>query len=287
MSATAREDELLDVAHEAARAAAAELLMRFGHGQHRVRAKSGPTDLVSEADVAAEAAIRGVLVVRRPHDRILGEEGGASGDGELRWVVDPLDGTINFLFGIPLFAVSVACEDEDGSLAGIVLDPVRDECFAATRSGDPTLNGTRIHASGREELSTALVATGFSYDAGVRARQAVVLTRVLPRVRDIRRAGAAALDLAWSACGRFDAYYERGVQAWDIAAGGLIASRAGFEMRELEPSGEDPFGVLVAPAALIDELWGLVTADADADGGAGGVAGQREQGRREQGRGVS
>ncbi len=129
-----------------------------------MRAKSSPTDLVSDADLAAEAAVRDVLAARRPGDSILGEEGGETGDGELRWIVDPLDGTINFLFGIPVFAVSVACEDASGTLAGVVLDPVRDECFEATRQGQPTLNGEPIRSSGRAELSTSLVATGFGYD---------------------------------------------------------------------------------------------------------------------------
>jgi myo-inositol-1(or 4)-monophosphatase len=268
------EDALLAVATTAARAAADELLPRFGHRQEGVRTKSGPTDLVSDADVAAETAIRRVLSEQRPGDAVLGEEGGESGGehtgserdahgssvgGEgLRWVVDPLDGTINFLFGIPAFAVSVACEDAEGTVAGVVLDPIRDECFAATRGGEPTLNGERIEASGRSELATALVATGFSYDAAVRARQAEVVTRVLPRVRDIRRVGAAALDLVWCACGRFDAYYERGVHRWDFLAGALVASRAGLEVRELEEAGENPFGVLAAPAALVDDLTSLV-----------------------------
>jgi myo-inositol-1(or 4)-monophosphatase len=252
------EDELLGVAHEAARAAAAELVPRFGHAQAGIETKSGPTDLVSAADLAAESAIRRVLASRRPDDAILGEEGGATGDGERRWVIDPLDGTTNFLFGVPQFAVSVACEDSDGMLVGVVLDPIRDECFAATRSTGPTLNGSGITASGRDDLATALVATGFAYDASVRARQAVALERVLPRVRDIRRAGAAALDLAWCACGRYDAYYERGVKPWDHAAGGLIASRAGLAVLELEAGEDGPEGLVAAPAVLLDELMGLI-----------------------------
>jgi myo-inositol-1(or 4)-monophosphatase len=255
---SASEEELLAVAHEAARAAAAELQPRFGHRQPGIRAKSGPTDLVSEADLAAEAAIRAVLAERRPGDAILGEEGGETGDGDLRWVIDPLDGTINFLFGIPQFAVSVACEDRDGVFIGVVLDPIREETFAATRSGPPTLDGAEISGSDRDDLSRALVATGFGYDADVRARQAAALTRVLPRVRDIRRAGAAALDLAWCACGRYDAYYERGVKAWDHAAGGLIAARAGFELRVLQDGAEGPAGLLAAPGTLVDELLALV-----------------------------
>ncbi|HEY2161721.1 MAG TPA: inositol monophosphatase family protein, partial [Solirubrobacteraceae bacterium] len=196
--------ELLDVAMEAARAAASELTARFGDRQQGVTTKSTPTDLVSEADVAAEAAVREVLGRRRPDDRVLGEEGGATGAGELRWLVDPLDGTINYLFGIPAFAVSIACEDGSGGLAGVVLDVARGEWFSATRSGNAVMNGEPISPSGRDELAKALVATGFGYDADVRSQQAAVVARVLPRVRDIRRVGAAALDLAWCACGRFD-----------------------------------------------------------------------------------
>lgn len=254
----APEDELLSVAHEAARAAAAELMPRFGHRQQGIRAKSSPTDLVSDADLAAEAAIRRVLAERRPADAVLGEEEGATGDGALRWVIDPLDGTINFLFGIPQFAVSVACEDADGGLVGVVLDPVRDETFAAARSAPATLNGAEIRASTQDDLATALVSTGFGYEAGVRARQAAVVSRVLPRVRDIRRAGAAALDLAWCACGRYDAYYERGLKLWDHAAGGLIAARAGLTVQDLPAAGEDPAGLVAAPPALIGELRALI-----------------------------
>ena len=252
------EDELLSVALAAAKAAAGELLPRFGHRQQQIRAKSSPTDLVSEADLSAEEAIRAVLSDRRPGDAILGEEGGATGDGDLRWVIDPLDGTTNFLFGVPQWAVSVACEDAEGGLVGVVLDPVRNECFAATRSGPPTLDGEQIAASGQEDLATALVATGFAYEAAVRARQAEVLIRVLPRVRDIRRAGAAALDLAWVACGRYDAYWERGTKPWDTAAGGLIAQRAGLALHRLPESEDGPAGVLVASAPLALELRGLV-----------------------------
>jgi myo-inositol-1(or 4)-monophosphatase len=250
--------ELLSVADEAARAAAAELMSRFGHRQAEIRSKSSPTDLVSEADVAAETAIRAVLASRRPQDAILGEEGGATDGGELRWVIDPLDGTTNFLFGFPQFAVSVACEDAVGGLVGVVLDPVRGERFSATRSTVPTLNGSEISCSQRPDLGTALVATGFSYDAGERARQAEVLGRVLPRVRDIRRAGAAALDLVWAACGRVDAFYERGVKVWDIAAGSLIAQRAGLTVTPLAAGALEPAGVVAAPPALADELLGLV-----------------------------
>jgi myo-inositol-1(or 4)-monophosphatase len=258
------EADLLEIAREAAEAAASELLARFGDGGNRegLRTKSTPTDLVSDADVAAEAAIQAVLREHRPTDAVLAEEGGrsdGSGSSGLRWLVDPLDGTVNFVFGIPAFAVSIACEDDGGTLVGVVLDPVREECFEATRSGAARLNGEDIVVSERaSDLSLAMVATGFAYDAAMRARQAAVLARVLPRVRDIRRVGAAALDLCWAACGRFDAYYERGLNPWDLAAGGLIAERAGLAVHALRAVGEDPDGVVAAPPGLIEELRGVV-----------------------------
>lgn len=253
------ERELLAVARDAAEAAATELRPRFGERARGVRSKSSPTDLVSDADLAAESAIRSVLAARRPDDAILAEEGGATDGGEVRWVVDPLDGTINYLFGIPAFAVSIACEDGSGPLAGVVLDPSRDECFAATRSGEPTLNGEPMAGDRRaESLDVAMVATGFGYNPVIRAQQADVLVRLLPRVRDIRRVGAAALDLCWCACGRFDAYYERGLNPWDVAAGGLIASRAGLVVRDLAANGDEPAGIVAAPEALIDELVELI-----------------------------
>ncbi len=254
------EQQLLAVAREAADAAAEELRGRYGERARGVRSKSGPTDLVSDADLAAEAAIRSVLGARRPDDAILGEEGGeTAGEGELRWVVDPLDGTINYLYRIPAFAVSIACEDASGTLAGVVLDPISGERFEATRSGEPTLNGDPIHRDGRaESLDLAMVATGFNYDAGVRARQADVMLRLLPRVRDIRRVGAAALDLCWCACGRYDAYFERGLNPWDVAAGSLIAARAGLDVRDLVAVDGQPAGTVAAPPALIDELLELI-----------------------------
>jgi myo-inositol-1(or 4)-monophosphatase len=253
------ERELLTIAREAADAAARELRPRFGERARGVRSKSTPTDLVSDADLAAESAIRAVLAKRRPGDAILGEEGGETGEGEVRWVVDPLDGTINYLYGIPAFAVSIACESAGGTLAGVVLDPIRDECFEATRSGEPTLNGAPIRPDGRaESLAVSMVATGFGYDPAVRARQAEVLLRLLPHVRDIRRVGAAALDLCWCACGRYDAYYERGLNPWDVAAGSLIASRAGLAVRDLAAAKGEPAGTVTASASLIDELIGLI-----------------------------
>ena len=266
------EDALLRVAIDAARMAGSLLADRVGRGAEReVASKSTPTDLVSEADVASERAIRELLEQRRPRDGFVGEEGGGSEPGEsgLRWVVDPLDGTINFLFGIPQWCVSVAVRDGEGTLAGAVYDPNRDELFAATRTGRPALmtaDGTlelgRAGASGpaafSEDLPTAMIATGLAYDATVRRAQARVLERLLPRVRDIRRFGSAALDLAWTAVGRYDAYFERSVKEWDIAAGALVCERAGLQVLELPARENLPWGILVAPPALAGPLLELV-----------------------------
>jgi myo-inositol-1(or 4)-monophosphatase len=226
----------------------------------RISAKSTPTDLVSEADVATERLIRARLEAARPDDAILGEEGDdRPGTSGLRWVVDPLDGTVNFLFGIPQWCVSIAVEDGDGTLAGVVFDPMRGETWAATRDGAATLDGAPLRPAARGGLATALVATGFGYDAAVRESQARVVARLLPLVRDVRRLGAAALDLAWAAAGRYDAYYERGVQHWDVAAGALICTRAGLAVHELPPAPPADAGMLVAAPALAPELLALVT----------------------------
>ena len=261
--AGARVSELLalatDVAHEAG-AGLREAFSRLGDGGLAIHAKSTPTDLVSEADVATERRIRARLEAARPDDAIMGEEGDdRPGTSGLRWVVDPLDGTVNFLFGLPQWCVSVAVEDADGALAGVVYDPMRDETFSATRDGAATLDGAPLGPPARDELATALVATGFGYAADVREAQARVLARLLPRVRDVRRLGAAALDLAWAAAGRVDCYYERGVHHWDVAAGALICARAGLAVRELPPAPPAAAGLLVAPPALADELSAIVT----------------------------
>ena len=241
------------IAEEAARAAGALLLERFG-SERALDSKSSPTDLVSEADLLAERAIRDVLAALAPDDAIMGEEGpDTPGTTGRRWIVDPLDGTINFLYGIPQWAVSVACE----GIAGVVVDPCHGELFVAG-DGQATVNGEPLRGSRCDDLGHALVATGFGYESGVRAEQAKIASEVLPRVRDIRRAGAAALDMAWAAAGRVDAFYEFGVKPWDIAAGTLLCQAAGLEVRTLEPTASLPRGVLAAPPALVEPLLALV-----------------------------
>jgi len=212
---------------------------------------------VSDADREAEAAISALIRSERPHDAICGEEGVSEpGTSGRRWVVDPLDGTVNFLFGYPAWCVSVALEDGDGPRIGVVEDPARAETFRALRGGGCELNGRRVRVRQPVPLERALIATGFGYSPERRAEQARLLADVLPRVRDLRRAGAAALDLAWVAAGRLDGYYERGLNEWDWAAGRLLVAEAGGALRELPG---EPFGIAAgSEETLLDGLCELV-----------------------------
>ena len=247
--------ELRALAEAVAREAGAFLRAAFEGPELRITAKSTPTDLVSEADHDAEHLIRERIAAARPDDGVLGEEGGdREGTSGVRWIVDPLDGTVNFLFGIPQWAVSIAAEDEEGMLVGVVYDPQRDELFSAERGGPALLDGRPITGSTKADMATAMVATGFGYDSEVRRAQAAVAARLLPEVRDLRRFGAAAIDLAWTACGRLDAYYEHGLNAWDLAAGGLICECAGLVVIPLDPVGPSAPGVVVGPPTLVDAM---------------------------------
>ena len=229
---------------------------RFGGPARGLGSKSSTTDLVSDADRDAESLIRDILASERPDDALLAEEGTSEpGESGRRWVFDPLDGTVSYLYGYPHWSVSVALEDGEGSLAGVVYDPSRDELFAATRDGGAALDGQAIAVRAAAPLGEALVATGFGYDANWRARQAEVVRRVLPEVRDIRRAGSAALDLAWLAAGRLDAYYERGLNAWDWAAGSLLVREAGGVVEELQG---EPFGLIAGAPEVVAALRPLV-----------------------------
>jgi myo-inositol-1(or 4)-monophosphatase len=255
-------DELLDVAVQAASAGAAELRRRFG-GVRTVAYKSTATDPVSDADHASERLVIGTILSARPDDGLLGEEGAdrASATG-LRWVVDPLDGTVNYLYGNPHWSVSVACEqrygDEWRAVVGVVVDPVRDEMFTALSGRGAWLGDERLSVNDPVPLEHALVATGFSYSERSRERQAQVVAELLPRARDIRRGGSAALDLCWVAAGRVDGYYEDEMGLWDRAAGALIATEAGAVVTPLR------LGVIAAGPALHPELEKAVAALATA-----------------------
>lgn len=260
-------DALLAAALEAAEGAANILRANFGQAAADVATKSSPTDMVSAMDRAAEASINDVLANRRPDDAVTGEEGTARpGTSGVRWVVDPLDGTTNYLMGVPAYGVSVAAEVNGSVEVGVVVDPSRQETWAAVRGQGATCNGRALRLPTGEEpdLGTALIATGFSYLPPRRAEQASVLRHVLPAIRDIRRIGAAALDLCWVAAGRFDGYYEWGLNEWDVAAGRLIAEEAGASVTMMTGAGVVDGTVLAARPGLLDPLRMLLTAAGDA-----------------------
>ena len=196
--------------------------------------KSSTTDLVTVHDRAAEEAIVAGLGAARPDDAIVGEEGtNRAGTSGISWFVDPIDGTTNFVYDLPLWSTSIAATDAEGALVGAVYAPALGELFAAARGRGATLDGRPIGCSDRTEVALALVGTGFSYLPERRRQQAALVAEVIGAVRDVRRLGSAALDLCFVAAGRYDAYFETGLNSWDAAAGELIAREAGCRSRQL------------------------------------------------------
>ncbi len=222
--------------------------------------KSSPTDVVTQVDLASEELIRSRLGASRAQDGFLGEEGAeVAGTSGVTWVVDPIDGTVNFLYNIPQYAVSLAARDGDEVVAGVVHNPVSNETFTAVRGHGAFLGDVPVHVSACRDLSFALVGTGYHYRRDVRSAQAEETARLVRRVRDIRRFGSAALDLCAVACGRLDAYVERGLHPWDLAAGALIAAEAGARVSGLgaEPAGQRL--TVAAPEALFAPFQGALT----------------------------
>ena len=249
-------EELLSVAVAAATRAARLIEEAKGRPREHISTKTSPTDLVTEVDRAAERCVVSELSDRRPDDAILAEEGTSrEGTTGVRWVIDPLDGTTNYLFGVPAYSVSVAAEVDGRAEVGVVVDPSRNEIWRAARGRGAWRNDQplQLDAADVPPLDRALVATGFSYLPERRAYHAKVVSHVLPRVRDIRRFGSAALDSSWVAAGRVTAYYELGLQPWDLAAGVLIAEEAGAEVAIL-----DDGTTVVAPPAVLEPLRRLL-----------------------------
>lgn len=258
--------ELLAIAEPLAREVAAELVSAVERGGTAVSSKSGPTDLVTEMDRWAERRIEAVLLDARPDDGIRGEEG-ASRDGSsgVTWCVDPIDGTVNFVHGLPGFCVSIAAQVEGRSVAGVVVSPLHGDCFTATLGGGARRNGDEIRCTEPPSVARSVVGTGFGYDPDRRRRQAEVVARVIDRVADIRRFGAAALDLCWVACGRLDGYWEVGLNPWDHAAGELIATEAGARVAGFGGGPASEASILAAPPATWDELDALLVGAGAAD----------------------
>ena len=218
----------------------------------RIETKSSPTDLVSQVDKEAERLIVDRLRAARPDDALLAEEGSLSGgESGVRWVIDPLDGTTNYIYGYPAYAVSIAVEVDGETQVGVVLDSSSGRLYRAVAGHGAVCDGRLIRAREQTNLSRALVATGFSYDAAHRDRQGAVVAAALGRIRDLRRGGTAALDLCHIAAGHVDAYWELDLSPWDYAAGVLIAREAGAAV-ELAPAahGAGPAVVAAHPALM-------------------------------------
>ncbi|GAA4756074.1 inositol monophosphatase family protein [Amnibacterium soli] len=253
--------ELLDIARSVAEEAG-ELASRLRREGVEVAAtKSSPIDIVTAADRAAEDLIRGRLAALRPDDGFLGEEsGGASGTSGLTWVVDPIDGTVNYLYGLPNWSVSIAVVEGDPdpgtwtALAGAVAAPMLGELYSASAGGGAFVGDRRLQVRQAVPLDRALVATGFHYTQDIRTNQARVAQPLLARVRDLRRAGGAAIDLAYVAAGRIDAYFEQGLNPWDQAAGALLVREAGGVVRGIDDGGPTYRMVLAGQADVVAEL---------------------------------
>jgi myo-inositol-1(or 4)-monophosphatase len=256
MMSTAAAPDLPSQLLELARATAEEaaVLVRAGRStadQH-VDTKSSPVDVVTAVDTASEELIVGRLLAARPEDGVLGEEGASrEGSSGVRWVVDPIDGTVNFLYGLPAYAVSIAAEVDGRTEAGVVLNVATGELFSAVRGRGAWLTAPgaaprQLHGSAPAGLGQALVATGFGYRVEQRRLQGAVVAELLPEVRDIRRHGSSALELCTAAAGRVDAFYELDLSPWDHAAGALVASEAGLVVTGM---GGRPFAAPMAVAA--------------------------------------
>ncbi len=252
--------DLLELAAATAREAGRMLIdKRPDTGPEVVAVKSSATDVVTQMDQAAERLIRERIGAARPLDAFLGEEGGASeGSSGIRWVIDPIDGTVNYLYDLADWAVSIAAEEDGRTVAAVVEIPRRGWTFTATLGGGAFRNGEPVRCNAGVPLGSALVSTGFGYTPQRRSSQARVLAGVLPHVRDIRRNGAAAIDLCLVASGMVDAYYERGVQHWDIAAGRLIVTEAGGTIGGLEGAPPGPELTIAAATDLFGPLHDLL-----------------------------
>ncbi len=253
--------ELLDLATSIARQAGELAARRRAEGVTVAASKSSLEDIVTEADRETEDLIRSLLADARPNDGILGEErSSVRGSSGLTWVVDPIDGTVNYLYGIRQYAVSIAVVQGEPdplawtALSGVVFNPAADELFAASAGSGSTLNGSTIVTAPNVDLAQALVGTGFSYSAERRVVQAKVLVGLIERVRDIRRQGSAALDLCDVACARLNGYFEHGLNPWDHAAGALIAQEAGAKVSGLRGERASAKFVLAAEPGVADAL---------------------------------
>jgi myo-inositol-1(or 4)-monophosphatase len=251
--------ELADLAESTGRAAADLLAGALSRDRSSVTTKSSGTDLVTEMDRASEKLIVGQLLAARPDDGLLGEEGAQrQGRSRVRWIIDPLDGTTNYVYRHPGVSVSIAAELDGTVVAGVVVDVMTGDCFRAVRGAGASRNGLAIAVSDETDLGRALVATGFGYQPDQRRHQGAVVAQILGRIRDLRRMGSAALDLCSVACGRVDAYYELTLAPWDYAAGALIAAEAGAVVVDLGGNPPRAAPLMAANPTLAEPLRQLL-----------------------------
>lgn len=251
--------ELLTVAQELARTAGDMALRGRKSGDVTATTKSSPTDMVTQYDKASEELITAGLITRRPDDGLIGEEGASrpSNTG-ITWHIDPIDGTSNFYFDIPMWAVSIGAVDEHGPLVGVVYAPALGEMYTACRGEGAFLNGQPIQVRSNSQLSDALVCTGFSYRVHERAQHAQRVAQMVSHIRDIRRFGAAAIDLCFVATGRYDAYFEEHLHSWDLIAGQVIATEAGAIVTDYAGNSVTPAQVLCAQPGIQQQLIQLI-----------------------------
>ena len=252
--------DLRVIAETLAREAGDMALRGRKSGDVAATTKSSPTDMVTQYDRASEEMITDGLSRLRPDDGIVGEEGASRpGTSGITWHIDPIDGTSNFYFDIPMWAVSIGAVDENGPVAGAVYAPALGEMFSGTRGEGATLNGQAITVRDNTVLSDALVCTGFSYRVHEREVHARRVARMVSEIRDIRRFGAAAIDLCFVACGRYDAYFEEHLHSWDLVAGQVIATEAGALVSDYAGGPVTPGQVLATQPGIRDELLSLIT----------------------------
>ncbi|MEM7324325.1 MAG: inositol monophosphatase family protein [Actinomycetota bacterium] len=253
--------ELLDLATSLARKAGAAVVSARAEAVATATTKSSPTDPVTEGDRLAESIVVAGITENRPDDGIVGEEGtDRTGTSGVVWYIDPIDGTTNYLYDIPAYAVSIGAAVDGVMRIGVVYNPAIDELYAARLGGGATRNGEAISVASPPDLASSLLATGFGYQAERRRHQAAVVAQLLPQVRDIRRMGSAALDLCNAASGRVDAYFEVGLNSWDFAAGWLIAAEAGALVDNLRGAAPTEAFVIAASPAIHAELSDLLRA---------------------------
>jgi myo-inositol-1(or 4)-monophosphatase len=254
----------LNVMSNAAFKAARGLIRDYGEVEHLQVSRKGPGDFVSTADKKAEASIYKDLKKARPsYGFIMEESGEIPGDEDYTWIVDPLDGTTNFLHAIPHFAISIALQKGSELIAGVIYDPIKDELFYAEKGGGAFVNERRLRVSARPHLTDALLATGIPFAASTLENRSLFqgsLEKVMPLVAGVRRMGAASLDLAYVAAGRFEGYWELGIQPWDIAAGIVLVREAGGHVHDLK-GGDQPFetnSIIATNQALNEPLKNLL-----------------------------